>query len=363
MSVKGFLERKKIWWLAALLLLIVLKIFSLDPERVEVFYSSQFYRFFSKILRFLFGWIPFSVGDIFYFVAACWLLWKLIKNGILLFRKKLKGKVFLKKLTQFLLGLIFVYLVFNIFWGLNYNRRGIAAQLSLPETTFDTTDVLVLQHLLLQKLNASKQTLLNTSAYYPSTKELFKRAIETYHESEKVYPFLEYPIPSLKSSFYSSAGNYLGFTGYYNPFSGEAQVNTKVPKFLQPYIATHEIGHQIGYAKENEASFAGYLAAVNSGDTLFHYSAYLDLFIYANREVFYFDSAGAKLTLDSLIPQVKNDIEEWKNFSLAHRSFIEPAITWMYGNFLKMNEQPKGMRSYNEVIFMLLKYYKKFGKI
>jgi hypothetical protein len=286
-----------------------------------------------------------------------------VKNVILLFRKELKGKLFLKKLSRLLFGLIVIYLIFNIFWGLNYNRKGIASQLSLPDTTFDTSDVLVLQHLLLQKVNASKQALLRNSSYYPSTKELFKRAIKTYHESEKVYPFLEYPIPSLKSSFYSSAGNYLGFTGYYNPFTGEAQVNTKVPKFLQPYIATHEIAHQLGYGKENEASFAGYLAAVNSSDTLFHYSAYLDLFIYANREVFYFDSAQSKLTLDSLFQPVKNDIEEWKNFSLAHRSFIQPAITWMYGNYLKMNEQPKGMRSYNEVIFMLLKYYKKFGKI
>ncbi len=56
-------------------------------------------------------------------------------------------------------------------------------------------------------------------------------------------------------------GNYLGFTGYYNPFTGEAQVNTTVPQFLLPNIALHEMGHQIGYAKEDEANFSAYLAA------------------------------------------------------------------------------------------------------
>ena len=198
---------------------------------------------------------------------------------------------------------------------------------------------------------------------YPSNKELFKRSAKCYVESEKKYPFLVYQYPSLKSSIYGWWGNYLGFTGYYNPFTGEAQVNTTVPKFLQPYIATHEMAHQIGYAKENEANFAGYLAAVNSTDTLFHYSCYLDLFIYANRQVFYFDSTASKKTLELLIPEVQKDLEEWRQFSLSHQSFIEPAITWMYGNYLKLNEQPKGMYSYNQVISMLIEYYKKFGKI
>jgi hypothetical protein len=223
--------------------------------------------------------------------------------------------------------------------------------------------VLILQKLLLEKVNASKATLTKTNSVYPTKKDLLTRAANCYAESSQTFPFFGYNVPSLKSSFYSTLGNYLGFTGYYNPFTGEAQVNTAVPRFLQPYIATHEIAHQLGYAKENEASFVGYLAAVNSNDTLFHYSTYLDLYIYANREVFYFDSVASKQSFSLLAPAVKKDVEEWMQFTLSHRSFIEPAITWMYGNYLKMNQQPQGMRSYNEVVFMLLKYYKKFGKI
>jgi hypothetical protein len=30
---------------------------------------------------------------------------------------------------------------------------------------------------------------------------------------------------------------------------------------------------------------------------------------------------------------------------------------------LQINQQPKGLRSYNEVIAMLMAYYKKYGKI
>ena len=32
-----------------------------------------------------------------------------------------------------------------------------------------------------------------------------------------------------------------GFLGYYNPFTGEAQVNTKVPQFVIPFTICHEM--------------------------------------------------------------------------------------------------------------------------
>jgi hypothetical protein len=363
MSVKKYFQQKKYLWIVAFLIIILIKIFSGNSLRVEAFYSSKFYFHFSKILRFLFGWIPFSFGDILYFLVGCWLVWKIIKNIRLLFKKKLCRKAALKKLLNLFLRLAFIYIIFNIFWGINYDRKGIAFQLDLKHLKYDTSDLKMLQKLLLEKVNASKIAVLRNHEPYPSKKELIRRAQKSYEGAQKICPFLEYKYLSVKPSLYGTPGDYLGFTGYYNPFTGEAQINTTVPDFLQPYIATHEMAHQLGYAKENEANFVGYLAAVNSQDTLFHYSAYFDLFIYANREVYYFDSVSSRLALQQLIPEVKDDIRELRNFNRAHRSFLEPAITWMYGNYLKLNKQPQGMHTYNAVVGMLIAYYKKYGRI
>jgi len=55
-------------------------------------------------------------------------------------------------------------------------------------------------------------------------------------------------------------------------------VNTTTPVFTQPFTTCHEIGHQLGYAKENEANFAGYLSARSSRDPAFLYSVYFDLY-------------------------------------------------------------------------------------
>lgn len=363
--MKSLNTRTSNWikWALVLFFVILIKWFSLNKERVEVYYTEGFYPLISNILRIFFGWIPFSFGDVLYILAGCWLLYKFLKNSKLLFARGIKRPVFYSKLANTVLIIFTLYITFNIFWGLNYNRQGITYQLGLSDQSYDTSDVRIIEKLLLQKVNFSKTTLLKSHSVYPSKKDLFKRAEASYEEASKRYPFLKSKHPSVKSSMFGRIGNYLGFTGYYNPFTGEAQVNTSVPEFLQPYITTHEMGHQIGYAKEDEASFVGYLASVNSNDTLFCYSTYLDLFMYANREVYFFDSVSSKQSYNLLTEPVKKDIEDWQKFVRHHQTFIEPGITWMYGKFLKLNEQPKGMRSYNAVISMLIAYYKKYGTI
>jgi hypothetical protein len=361
--IKKYLKQNKNFWILAIVFVLVIKSFSPNKIWVETTYATKFYSFFSRILRVIFGWIPFSVGDILYLAAGSWLLWKVIKNVRMIFKKEINKKIFLKKILRLTLIFVFIYIVFNIFWGINYNRQGIAYELHLTELKYDSSDLITLQNLLLQKVNASKLAVINSRELYPDKKDLFRKAKASYDDAAKIYPFLQYKDLSIKSSFYGWLGNYLGFTGYYNPFTGEAQVNTTVPKFMQPYIATHEMAHQLGYAKENEANFVGYLAAANSRDSLFRYSTYFDLFLYANREVYYFDSVSSKNAREKLNPYVKKDIDELKRFNLTHRSFIEPAITWLYGKFLKLNEQPQGMHTYNAVVGMLIAYYKKYGKI
>ena len=99
-------------------------------------------------------------------------------------------------------------------------------------------------------------------------------------------------------------GKYGGFLGYYNPFSGEAQVNTKVPAFIIPFTACHEIGHQLGFASESEASFVGYLAVRSGNLPCLIIRHILTCLGYANAELYSRDSVAAKqnaILLDTLV--------------------------------------------------------------
>ena len=349
--------------LIAVIVIIFIKIFAINSSWVEKYYTTGFFPQFSRLLRIFIGWLPVSIGDILYFLAGAWLLYKIVYFFVKLFKKRYNGKIFLTGMVKIFLTAMVIYIIFNIFWGLNYNRKGIAHQLNLTIKGYDTADLKEIQQLLIQKVNQRKQALINKHEVYPDNKELFIRAYNCYRQSGRLYPFLQYRNESIKSSLYGRLGNYLGFTGYYNPFSGEAQLNTTIPRFLLPFSTCHEIAHQLGYAKENEANFAGYLSATSSTDTLFHYSAYLDLFLYANRELFFIDSVSAKEAYKQLIPDVKADLDEWRKFLVRYRSVVEPYITWLYGEYLKANQQPEGMRTYNEVIADLIAFYKRTGRI
>jgi hypothetical protein len=266
-------------------------------------------------------------------------------------------------LTSFLLIAGCLYILFNIFWGINYNRVGISSQLGFQMKKYTTDDLKEINCLLLQKINSSKEALIQQQVEYPSNAQLRTDIKRAYDKLAVQYPYLAYHNVSFKSSMWGWLGNYTGFTGYYNPFTGEAQLNTTVPKFIQPFTACHEVAHQIGYAKEMEANFVGYLAAANSDDPLFHYSVYLDLFSYANRNLYYTDSVAARLYRRELSPAVVKDLKEWIAFSRRHQNPAEPVIRWLYGKFLESNQQPQGILSYDEVTGFLISYYHKFGKI
>jgi len=350
-------------WLLLGLLTLGIKLFSLNSFWVEQYYSKGVYPYIAKALRFLLGWLPFSLGDFAYGLAVCWLLYTLGRLVRILWKRELnRARLWrgLKKLTSIVLV---IYVVFNLLWGLNYNRRGIAEQLQLSMQRYTADDLKNINTLLLQKVNSYRLALQEQGTAYPNNKELFAKVKGAYTIAATRWPFLSYPPASLKPSIWSWLGNYTGFTGYYNPFSGEAQVNTLVPRFLLPFTSCHEVGHQLGYAKENEANFAGYLAAAASPDTLFRYSVYLDLFLYANRNLFMVDSAAANASRHLLVQPVKDDLLVWQQFANRHRSPAGPLVRWFYSLYLRSNQQPQGLLSYDAVTAFIIAYYKKYGEV
>ncbi|MEP7238741.1 MAG: DUF3810 domain-containing protein [Ferruginibacter sp.] len=357
------LKKSLLFTLVLVLIAVFIHFYSNDSTRVENQYATGIYPAISRFLRYLFGWLPFSIGDVLYGLAIIWLTWKLIKGIRSLFKKQVTRQSFAAGAGKALRIILIIYIIFNAFWGINYNRIGIAKQLQLKIDKYSLEDLKTINGLLIEKANAAKQALVNNNNKYPSNSGLFAKVKLAYRDAEVVYPFLQYKPVSLKPSVWSWVGNYMGFTGYYNPFTGEAQVNTLVPEFLQPFTSCHEVAHQLGYAKEMEANFVGYLAATASTDTLLRYSVYLDLFMYSNRNLFESDSTAAKAFREQLIPPIINDLKEWKTFNKKYRNPIEPVFSWIYGKYLEGNQQPQGVLSYDEVTGFIIAYYKKYGKI
>ena len=356
-------KKNRIIFLLLLLIAFFVKWYSSNSNWVEAGYAHTIYPKIGYCLRLIFGWLPFSIGDILYGLAFLWLLFKLIKGVKNSFQKKITSRGQGKSFSKGIFILLCTYLIFTIFWGINYNRKGIAYQFNLTKDSITKQDVVDLNLFLVKQVNETKLSLLLAKSSYPSNQQLFTRVENAYKKLDSIYPFLTYEPKSIKTSMWGWLVNYTGFTGYYNPFTGEAQVNTTVPKFIQPFTTCHEVGHQLGYAKESEANFVAFLAAIHSNDSLLLYSTYLNMFLYTNRNVGRVDTAAAKMAYKALIPQVKEDIATWQKFNASHQSFMEPIVRWGYGFYLKQNNQPQGLLSYDAVTHFLVLYYKKYGTL
>lgn len=353
----------KSWsWVLLIALTILIKWASWYPQWVEDNYTYGIFPQITKIQRFLFGWVPFSVGDLFYGFLILVVIFRSFRFFKLLFSKKLTRGYFVTATQQAIFFFLFVYVFFNLLWGLNYNRKGISHQLGIDVKRYSLADLDTLTAAIQKKLN--KYADLATEDLRDSIrrkKDLFRESCLAYQHAAMKFSFLDYQPVSIKPSIFSYAGNYLGFQGYYNPFSGEAQVNTTIPRFLEPFVTSHEIAHQLGYGKENEANFVAFLACRDYPSPVFQYSLYFDLYNYAANEVYKRDTALFREFFERLHPRVITDVKELRKFYRNYENPVEPIITWSYGHFLKANNQPAGKQTYNEVVAWLIAYYKKFG--
>lgn len=347
-------------WLIPIVLTFFLIVISFFPTVVENYYSTGLYPHISKFQRKIFGLLNFSIGDVFYFLVIFTLLKKIIKLIRFIIKKDAR-KNFGNSLLIGLRTILWLFIFFQILWGLNYYRTGIAHQLKIDKEDYTKQDVELLICDIVQKLNTIRPLISNDSLPQPSFKNIIEEAIQLYDTIKPTYHFINYQNNAVKKSLFSNVSHYIGFTGYYNPFSGEAQLSTNIPKILAPYIVCHEIAHQLGYAQEDEANFVGYLVCSKSANLYFQYSVYVDLYKYAATELLMMNEKNTHAwELNSL---VRKDLKDIRSFFLSQENKLEPFMTALYGQYLKANRQSKGLDSYNDVIGLLISKKKKYGGI
>lgn len=335
--------------------IILVKWLGSNPEWIESYYSSGIYPYIGKIFRTLFGWLPISVGDIIYALLVILAIRYLVMNWTEI-RQRLWAL-----LRDIIMVLSITYFTFHLLWGFNYYRQPIGTQLGL-DAPYTRSELLSLTEDLIEKSNRIQFEITKDTAQIvivPYSKDqILKLTKGGYQRLEKTYPEWKYPKPSLKKSLFSTALTYMGYGGYLNPFTNEAQVNGKIPKFRFPFVSSHEIGHQIGYSAENEANFIGYLAAIGHEDIYFRYSAYTYMLGYCLNNIQRTDEATFNKLYAQLNPGIHKNYQEVADFWEAHKNPLEPVFKSIFNSFLKANNQADGIESYSKVVSLLVNYHK-----
>jgi hypothetical protein len=326
------------------------------PQLVERYYSEGLYPFLCRVLHPVFNLFPFSVGDVLYIAVIVYLIYALFRLIKLAFKKEFK------QAGIFLLGIVIGVqtgiLIFYLFWGMNYFRPPAADRLNLPDSSYTTTDLKAISAILIDSANACR-TRVTPADLSQSNSASYQKAIEAVLKlSGNSASFRTYG-PGIKSSILTPLLNYIGTSGYYNPFTTESQMNYQMPIFDRPVVACHEMSHQMGYGPEDEANFVGFLAGIGSNDRLLRYSAYhlaVDEFMYA---LYYRDSLSNKQLKLRVSAAVHHDFATERAYWRSYRSKAGILSGIFYDKFLKVNNQPQGLKTYNQMVTLVIALYKK----
>jgi hypothetical protein len=336
--------------------LFFLQIIPYFPKHVEQFYSNGIYPIISGFSRVVFGKIPFSLGDFIYFITILSVL-------IWLWNKRKSWMTEWKNNIVDILGFISVfYFFFHLLWAMNYYREPLFEKMNIKKEYSDI-DLLAFTKNLITKTNTvhgqiTKNDSLKVVFPY-SQEQVFTMNLNGYKNLSAKHPYFTYSNLSTKKSLFSLPLTYMGFGGYLNPFTNEAQVNDLGPMYSFPMTTNHEMAHQMGYASESECNFIGFLASVKNDNLYFQYSGYSMALRYCLTNWQVRDEKIFKQLLKTVHPGILKNYKESDHFWKQYETPIETGFHAFYDNFLKLNQQKDGIEGYSKFVNLMVNYYKK----
>ena len=216
----------------------LIKLLANFPEFVEQYYSNGFYQFISKLFRYTLGWIPFSFGDLVYAFAIIY-----ISKWLYINRKRLRKdtKNWIRDVAA---AFAIIYFAFHLFWGLNYHRLPLHKNLNL-NADYTTEQLVRVTQKLIEKSNEIHLQIVKNDTLkvdIPFSKsDILRLAPIGYKNLKQTFPHLEYHPKSIKKSLFSYPLTYMGFSGYLNPLTNEAQVDGLIPVYKFPTTASQKM--------------------------------------------------------------------------------------------------------------------------
>ena len=299
--------------------------------------------------QWVFSRIPFSVGDVGYFLLGCFLaysFWKIIVSK--------DRKIYSVRLFKWLNVFYFIY---QVFWGMTYFQKPIIFYLDEKPPTQDELKSLAIKYLYLAKntrvsVQEDEQGIFKINDWASVERHILQKQNKL---PSIIYPKKGTKIPNFKPSLYSSVMNYTGILGYYNPFTTEAQYNEHLPHTMLPFTLAHESAHQLGYAREQEANFIAYLLAENTQNIELKYSVEYYVLKSLLNAIAQEDEIFVKSILSQYSEAMKRDRQAERTFFEEHQGVLNDVFAFTNDWFLKSNQQ-EGSITYSYFVDLLVRY-------
>lgn len=349
MQIRNILnfKRKRFW--TGILLVQFFLFYILSKNEIAISFFNKLFERKKFVHQYLISKFCFSVGDFFYIILGAILFYNIFN----LFKKNKRGKSAL----SLLIILNLFYFVYQIFWGMLYFQEPLLKKLSSVDITIKEAKKLSWKYLNFCIADRNKIVENRDGVFIIKDMELIKN--EILEEQKSLPGNLIYKksidINAMKPSIFKYVMSFTGIFGYYNPFTAEAQYNADLPATYLPFTLAHESSHQLGYAREQEANFVGFLIGENSTHPDVKYST--DLFALKSllRYIQSEDPEFVEEILNSFSAGMKRDFYAEKIFNDKHEGVLDQFFAISNNLFLKTNQQ-EGSITYSYFTEMLIKY-------
>ena len=328
---------------------------SSNAEAVERIYVGHVYPVVVRAM-FVFAWLPFSVGE---WLAAAALLGVALWIFDTLRAGRGRWPRAFARVTLGLLGTAgWLYVVFLLLWGLSYQRQPFASIAGLDASPAAAAELLAVTEHLVSRANELRDGLPEGEDGVMLLRDgvagAARRASLGFAAAAREVPSLAGPNRAVKTLVASVLLWRMGIAGIFNPFTGEANVNHTLPHPDIPFAASHELAHQHGFAREDEANFLGYLACSKHADLDFQYSGALAASLYALRALSRVDRDAANRLNQTWGPGVRRDLEAIRNWQARTQGVVGRASRAMNDAYLRSQGQVEGIRSYGRMVDLLI---------
>lgn len=186
--------------------------------------------------------------------------------------------------------------------------------------------------------------------------KLSKKLVEAYDKVCDEHAFVSRFPSRVKPVMLSEPWTYTHISGVYTYFSGEANINVNFPDYTLPYTAAHEMAHQRGIAREDEANFVAFLVCAASDDEYIRYSGYLNLYEYVANALYSADKEAYSEVRAKLEPAARKEMAAYSAFFDKYRENVAANVTGAVNNAYLTIQGTPGTKSYGMVVDLAVAY-------
>lgn len=189
-----------------------------------------------------------------------------------------------------------------------------------------------------------------------SFREMTNKLNDAYDTLSEKYPFIQNFNSNPKQVVLSEPWTYTHISGVYTFFTGESNININFPDYTIPYTCAHEMAHQRGISREDEANFVAFLACASSDDPYIQYSGYLSMYEYVRNALYSADKDLYKEAVSGVDIRARYEMNAYSRFFDKYRENVVADVSGTINNSYLQSQGTVGTKSYGMVVDLACAY-------